>query len=141
MPVPKPIASGRFGATLLPVCLLCSSFLDRLAAHIAGSRPRLAATNPHLVGSRPSGTWKEARLVRQSQVDNMIGFVACAPTISKQKVIENSECGRWRPFNRIGVILRPNTNQCVVPIAWGKVELNSRRFCGHLVGAKAHDLG
>lgn len=71
----------------------------------------------------------------------MIGFVACAPTISKQKVIENGECGRWRPVNRISVILRPNTNQCVAPIAWGKVELNSRRFRGHLVGAKAHDLG
>ena len=71
----------------------------------------------------------------------MIGFVACAPTISKQKVIENGECGRWWPFNRIGVILRPNTNQCFVPIAWGNVELNSRRSRGHLIGAKAHDLG
>ena len=70
----------------------------------------------------------------------MIGFVACAPTISKQKVVENGECGLWRPFNRIGVILRPNPNQCVVPIAWGKVELNCRRSRGHLFGAKAHDL-
>ena len=51
------------------------------------------------------------RLIRQSQADYMLGFVACAPTISKQKVIENGECGGWRPFNRIGVILRPNTNQ------------------------------